>query len=109
MEHILSSGEAEKIDSLPLDVLVQFVRSARNHWAEVERITGDFPEDIKRVLAIRPVDMTEALEQTRAQFAVLFNPEATANFVIYLDAALRTIERLRDEQASGDASTDDPG
>lgn len=109
MEEILTPGEAERLDAVPLDVLAQLFRSWRNHWAEVERITADFPEDIKRVLAVRPVDTAEALEQTRAQFAVLFNPEATANFVIYLDAALRTIERLRDEQAPGGASTDEPG
>lgn len=92
MGSVPSPDEVEPGRVLPPEVLSMLMRSWRNHWAEVERIARDFPEDVKTKTLLRPVDPDEALAETRAQFAVLFHPDAINAFVSYLNAAIYTID-----------------
>lgn len=100
MVQVPSPEDVEQSGVLPLEVFVALLRSWRNHWAEVERIARDFPEDVKKQTLLRPRDPAEALEETRAQFAVLFHPEAIEAFTSYLSAALRTVEALVEGEES---------
>lgn len=88
--------EAHEGDS---PALADMLRTWRNHWAEVERVTADFPEDIRRALVVRPTDPTEALQQAVPQFAVLFHPHVQQALVDQFSSALEIIERLIDGQA----------
>lgn len=90
--------EVEQAEVLPLEVFARLLRSWRNHWADVERIARDFPEDVKKQTLLRPPDPTEALAETRAQFAVLFHPEAIEAFTSYLDIAVRTVETMLEKE-----------
>lgn len=91
---------------LPLEVLGTLLRSWRNHWAEVERIARDFPEDVKMKTLLRPADPEEGLAETRAQFAVLFHPEAINAFVSYLNAAIATLDQSIKRQEELDGGVD---
>lgn len=104
MGSVPSPDEVEPGTALPLDALTTLLRSWRNHWAAVERIARDFPEDVRTKILLRPVDTDEALAETRAQFAVLFHPEAVTAFVSYLNAAIDTVDRLikRDDPIADD-------
>lgn len=103
MGSIPSPDEVEPGTVLPLDVLSTLLRCWRNHWAEVERIARDFPDDVKMKTLLRPVDPEEALAETRAQFAVLFHQEAINAFVSYLNASIATVDELLKRDESGEA------
>jgi hypothetical protein len=85
--------------ALSAELLAGALREWRNHWSEVLRIYEDFPDDIQRQVILRPTDIDEALRQTRAQFAVLFHPDAMATFVRYLDHLLEAVERFAEQNA----------
>ncbi len=106
MDAVPSPDDVEPGTVLPLDTLNSLLRSWRNHWAAVERIARDFPEDVKSKTLLRPEDPGEALAETQAQFAVLFHPEAISAFVSYLNAAIDTVEAI--DKRDGDVLSDVP-
>ena len=106
MGSIPSPDDVEPGTVLPLDVFSTLLRCWRNHWAEVERIARDCPEDVKMKTLLRPVDPEEALAQTRAQFAVLFHPEAISAFVSYLNAGIATVDELIKREGSSCEAAD---